>query len=153
MLSGKKGYAAHGHDEVLTPWRASDQRTTNLFFSLRTRSPGRTLEFIRPVLSAIGADREFCPVCVLHRAFGAESAATGESGSASESAGSLGDTEGTPQVRPFENYEVMLDEAGRPIELGRGAMGVTYKGWSKTAYVEAAIQEKLKKTASKPMKG
>ena len=31
------------------------------------------------------------------------------------------------QVRRFENYEVMLDEAGRPIELGRGAMGVTYK--------------------------
>ena len=33
----------------------------------------------------------------------------------------------TPQVRRFENYEVALDEAGRPIELGRGAMGVTYK--------------------------
>ena len=30
------------------------------------------------------ADREFCPVCILHRAFGAESAATGESGSVSE---------------------------------------------------------------------
>ena len=30
------------------------------------------------------------------------------------------------QVRRFEHYEVMLDEAGRPIELGRGAMGVTY---------------------------
>ena len=30
------------------------------------------------------ADREFCPVCILHRAFGAESAATGESGSLTE---------------------------------------------------------------------
>jgi hypothetical protein len=27
----------------------------------------------------------------------------------------------------FENYELMLDREGRPIELGRGAMGVTYK--------------------------
>ena len=73
------------------------------------------------------ADRKFCPVCILHGAFGAESAGTGEAGSVSGSAASPGDTEGTPQVRRFENYEVMLDEAGRPIELGRGAMGVTYK--------------------------
>jgi hypothetical protein len=73
------------------------------------------------------ADSGFCPVCILHRAFGAESTATGESGSASESAGTPGDTEGTPQVRRFENYEVMLDADGRPIELGRRAMGVTYK--------------------------
>jgi hypothetical protein len=73
------------------------------------------------------ADSEFCPVCVLHRAFGAESSATGASGSASGLAASPGDTEGKPQVRRFENYEVMLDADGRPIELGRGAMGVTYK--------------------------
>jgi serine/threonine protein kinase/Flp pilus assembly protein TadD len=32
-------------------------------------------------------------------------------------------------VRRFENYEVMLDEDGKPIELGRGAMGITYKGF------------------------
>jgi hypothetical protein len=31
------------------------------------------------------------------------------------------------QARRFENYEVMLDERGTPIKLGRGAMGVTYK--------------------------
>jgi serine/threonine-protein kinase len=31
------------------------------------------------------------------------------------------------QTRRFEHYEVMLDADGRPIELGRGAMGVTYK--------------------------
>jgi ribosomal protein S27AE len=73
------------------------------------------------------ADRQSCPVCILHRAFGAESTATGESGSVSGSAASPGATEGTPQVRRFEHYEVMLDEDGRPIELGRGAMGITYK--------------------------
>jgi hypothetical protein len=30
-------------------------------------------------------------------------------------------------VRRFENNEAMLDQAGRSIELERGAMGVTYK--------------------------
>ena len=73
------------------------------------------------------ADREFCPVCMLHRAFGAESAATGESGSVSELAASTEQADRGSQVRRFENYEVMLDADGRPIELGRGAMGVTYK--------------------------
>jgi serine/threonine protein kinase len=29
----------------------------------------------------------------------------------------------------FENYKLMFDEAGRPIELGRGAMGITYKAF------------------------
>ena len=70
------------------------------------------------------ADREFCPVCILH---GAVATATGESGSASESAGSPGDSAGTPQIRRFEHYEVISDDAGKPIELGRGAMGITYK--------------------------
>ena len=37
------------------------------------------------------------------------------------------EADGGSQVRRFENYEVMLDADGRPIELGRGAMGVTYK--------------------------
>jgi hypothetical protein len=73
------------------------------------------------------ADREFCPVCILNRAFGAESAATGESGSVSELAANTEQTDGVSQIRRFENYEVMLDADGRPIELGRGAMGVTYK--------------------------
>jgi hypothetical protein len=73
------------------------------------------------------ADSEFCPVCILRGATSGESASTGESSSVSGSAASPGDTEGTPQVRRFENYEVALDEAGRPIELGRGAMGT---GWS-----------------------
>jgi tetratricopeptide (TPR) repeat protein len=73
------------------------------------------------------ADREFCPVCILHRAFGAESAATGESGSVSELAASTEQADRGSQVRRFENYEVMLDADGRPIELGRGAMGITYR--------------------------
>jgi serine/threonine protein kinase len=44
-------------------------------------------------------------------------------------AASRGEADGGSQVRRFEHYEVMLDEAGRPIELGRGAMGITYKAF------------------------
>src|SRR5215831_13652840 len=73
------------------------------------------------------ADREFCPVCILHGAFGAESAATQKPGPISGLADSPVETEGRSQARRFEHYEVMLDESGRPIELGRGAMGITYK--------------------------
>jgi len=62
---------------------------------------------------------EFCPVCMLRKAL-AGGVESGES-SASE------DTVRPPPVHRFENYELMLDEEGRPIELGHGAMGVTYK--------------------------
>jgi hypothetical protein len=52
---------------------------------------------------------------------------TGSSGARVDSSVSSEDGEPTPRVHRFENYEPMLDEEGRPIELGRGAMGVTYK--------------------------
>jgi hypothetical protein len=29
----------------------------------------------------------------------------------------------------FEHYEFVTDEHGKPVELGRGAMGVTYKAF------------------------
>jgi hypothetical protein len=72
-------------------------------------------------------DSGFCPVCMLRGAFGAESAGTGQSSVSGPAATSTGEADGGSHVRRFENYEVMLDEAGRPIELGRGAMGVTYR--------------------------
>ena len=78
--------------------------------------------------SATGG-REFCPVCILRGAIGAGPAAAGESGSASGLADNPRETEGGSQARRFEHYEVMLDEDGRPIELGRGAMGMTYKAF------------------------
>jgi hypothetical protein len=74
------------------------------------------------------ADREFCPVCILRGATGRESATTAEPSSVSGSAAaSTEEADRGSQVRRFENYEVMLDEDGLPIELGRGAMGITYK--------------------------
>src|SRR6202795_703677 len=67
---------------------------------------------------------EFCPICMLRKglAGGVES---GES-SASEEA-----VRPTPEqaVQRFEHYELVKGEDGRPVELGRGAMGVTYKAF------------------------
>jgi serine/threonine protein kinase len=42
---------------------------------------------------------------------------------------SSAETEPGSIVRRFENYEVMLGQDGNPIELGRGAMGITYKAF------------------------
>jgi predicted ATPase len=67
------------------------------------------------------ADSGFCPVCILRGAGSWDPAATEEPRSPSASADSA------KEVGRFENYELILDDDGRPIELGRGAMGVTYK--------------------------
>src|SRR4029077_18182669 len=66
---------------------------------------------------------EFCPVCMLRQglASGVESAETS--------------TEDTLKPTPveadqrFDHYELVMGEDGRPAELGRGAMGVTYKAF------------------------
>ena len=67
---------------------------------------------------------EFCPVCMLRKGL-AGGVEFGES-SASE------DTfKPTPEqaVQRFEHYKLVTGEDGKPVELGRGAMGVTYKAF------------------------
>jgi serine/threonine protein kinase len=66
---------------------------------------------------------EFCPLCMLRKGF-ADGVASGEP-SFEEAAKS------TPvqALQRFENYELMTGEDGKPVELGRGAMGVTYKAF------------------------
>ena len=72
------------------------------------------------------ADCGFCPVCILREAAGSESA-PGEA--PNFAAGSVESSQEAPArpVASFENYELILGADDRPIVLGRGAMGVTYK--------------------------
>src|SRR5271166_945040 len=67
---------------------------------------------------------EFCPVCMLRKAL------AGEVGSG-ESSASQDAVKPTPEqaVQRFEHYELVTGEDGTPVELGRGAMGVTYKAF------------------------
>ena len=64
---------------------------------------------------------EFCPVCMLRKglAGGVES---GES-STEDTVKPIADQ----PARRFDHYELVTGEDGKPVELGRGAMGVTYK--------------------------
>ena len=66
---------------------------------------------------------EFCPVCMLRKGL----AVAVESGESSfEEA--VKPTSEQPAQR-FEHYELVTGEDGKPVELGRGAMGVTYKAF------------------------
>jgi len=72
----------------------------------------------------VSASRDVCRVCALRAAI-TEEASTENSASEPSQAGSISE----PIGRRFENYELMLDTDGRPIELGRGVMGNTYKAF------------------------
>ena len=66
---------------------------------------------------------EFCPVCTFRKAL----AAGIESGGSSFNDTLMPATEQATQR--FEHYELVKDADGKPVELGRGAMGVTYKAF------------------------
>jgi hypothetical protein len=66
---------------------------------------------------------EFCPVCLLRKGL----AGVAKSGESSFQ-GAIQPTSDQPPKR-FEHYELVTGEDGKPVELGRGAMGVTYKAF------------------------
>ena len=68
---------------------------------------------------------EFCPVCALRSAL----ADGGESGESSASADTTKPTRPQQSVQRFQHYELVKGEDGKPLELGRGAMGVTDKAF------------------------
>jgi hypothetical protein len=66
---------------------------------------------------------EFCPVCMLRKGL-ADGVESGEPSFEER-------VRPTPDRAPkrFEHYELVTDKDGQPLELGRGAMGVTYKAF------------------------
>src|SRR5580704_7862851 len=61
--------------------------------------------------------RAACPVCMFRGALNPEGI----------NCGSASDPDASQRELRFEHYRVLRNEDGTPIELGRGAMGVTYK--------------------------
>jgi serine/threonine protein kinase len=64
---------------------------------------------------------EFCPVCMFRKGL----AGGIESGEASFEEAAK--PKPVQALEHFEHYEILAHEDGTPVELGRGAMGVTYK--------------------------
>src|SRR5262245_2656677 len=66
---------------------------------------------------------DFCPVCMLRKGL----AGGVESGESSFEEAVKPTLDQSPNR--FEHYELVTGEDGKPVELGRGAMGVTYKAF------------------------
>jgi hypothetical protein len=66
---------------------------------------------------------QFCPVCMLRKGL-----AGGIESGESSTEDTLKPVSDQPAQR-FDHYELVTDEDGKAVELGRGAMDVTYKAF------------------------
>ena len=67
-----------------------------------------------------------CPVCALRSALAENYSTVAESFSGSENR--------------FEHYEIVIGEDQKPVELGRGTMGVTYKATDTNLHCPVALK-------------
>jgi serine/threonine protein kinase len=74
--------------------------------------------------SELSEAAEFCPVCLLRKAL-ARGVESGESSASEEAVKSTLDQ----AAQRLEHYELVMGEDEKPVELGRGAIGVTYKAF------------------------
>jgi tRNA A-37 threonylcarbamoyl transferase component Bud32 len=71
----------------------------------------------------ISGAMKFCPVCMLRKAV------AGEVESAESWPRDTLKPTSQDSVQRFEHYQLVTGEDGKPVELGRGAMGITYKAY------------------------
>ncbi len=45
-----------------------------------------------------------------------------------------------PQTRKYGHFEIAVSETGEPVELGHGAMGITYRGWDTVLHTSVALK-------------
>jgi hypothetical protein len=67
---------------------------------------------------------EFCPVCMLRKGL-VDGVEPGESSASEDTVKPTAEQ----AAQRFEHYDLATGADGKPIELGRGAMGVTYKAF------------------------